>query len=51
MKKAKILFKKIHTDFVSNLVEAIKKQNSIKHFIHFSSLGVKSGTEVKISRK
>ena len=40
-------FKKVHTDFVNNLTLAVKEEESIKHFIHFSSLGVKSDTESK----
>ena len=40
-------FQKIHTDFVNDLTLLIKQENSIKHFIHFSSLGVKDGTESK----
>ncbi len=40
-------FHKIHTEFVENLISTIKKQPSVKHFIHFSSLGVKENTESK----
>jgi len=40
-------FKKVHTDFVNNLTSAIKEEKSIKHFIHFSSLGVKNDTNSK----
>ena len=40
-------FKRVHTDFINNLTFAIKEEKSIKHFIHFSSLGVKSGTNSK----
>ncbi len=45
--KGQNTFQKIHTDFVERLVSIIKNEKSIKHFIHFSSLGVKSGTESK----
>ncbi len=45
--KGQNTFQKIHTDFVERLVSIIKNEQSIKHFIHFSSLGVKSGTESK----
>jgi len=45
--KGENTFKKIHTEFVSNLADVIKNKNSVKQFIHFSSLGVKSGTESK----
>ena len=45
--KGKNTFKKVHTDFVNNLALAVKEEMSIKHFIHFSSLGVKSGTVSK----
>ena len=37
-------FKKIHTDFVRDLVSVIKDNKKIEHFIHFSSLGVRSNT-------
>jgi len=40
-------FKRVHTDFVDNLTRAIEEENSVKHFIHFSSLGVKSNTSSK----
>jgi len=40
-------FKKVHTDFVNNLTSAIKEEKSVKHFIHFSSLGVKNDTNSK----
>ena len=40
MKKEKILLK-VHTDFVNNLVIAIKEEKSIKHFILFKSWGKK----------
>ena len=45
--KGKNTFKKVHTDFVNNLTLAVKEEKSIKHFIHFSSLGVKSDTKSK----
>ena len=45
--KGKNTFKKVHTEFANNLVLAVKEEKSIKHFIHFSSLGVKSGTVSK----
>lgn len=45
--KGQNTFQKIHTDFVERLVSIIKNEKSIKHFIHFSSLGVKSSTESK----
>jgi len=45
--KGENTFQKIHTDFVSNLADVIKNKSSVKHFIHFSSLGVKNGTESK----
>ena len=45
--KGQNTFQKIHTDFVEKLVSIIKNEKSIKHFIHFSSLGVKSSTESK----
>ena len=45
--KGQNTFQKIHTDFVERLVSIIKNEQSIKHFIHFSSLGVKSSTESK----
>ena len=37
-------FKKIHTIFADNLTSVIKETKSIKHYIHFSSLGVKNNT-------
>ena len=40
-------FQRIHKDFVRDLVLAVKENKKIKHFIHFSSLGVKSNTESK----
>lgn len=40
-------FKKVHTDFVNNLTLAIKEEKTVKHFIHFSSLGVKKDTNSK----
>ncbi|MBL61633.1 MAG: NADH-ubiquinone oxidoreductase [Candidatus Pelagibacter sp.] len=43
--KGNAKFKKLHFDFVKNLIFAIKEESSIDHFIHFSSLGVKENTE------
>lgn len=43
--KGNAKFKKLHFDFVKNLILAIKEESSIDHFIHFSSLGVKENTE------
>jgi len=40
-------FQRIHKDFVRDLVLAVKENKKIKHFIHFSSLGVKSNTDSK----
>ena len=40
-------FQRIHKDFVRDLVLALKENKKIKHFIHFSSLGVKSNTDSK----
>ena len=40
-------FKKIHTDFVRDLVSVIKDNKKIEHFIHFSSLGVRPNTDSK----
>ena len=40
-------FNRVHTEFVERLTNFINKEKSIKHFIHFSSLGVKAGTESK----
>jgi len=40
-------FKKIHTDFVRDLVSVIKDNEKIEHFIHFSSLGVRPNTDSK----
>jgi len=45
--KGSSTFKKVHTDFVDNLTSAIKEEKNVKHFIHFSSLGVKSNTNSK----
>ena len=40
-------FEKLHFHFVEQLVKIIKEKSNIKHFIHFSSLGVKENTESK----
>ena len=40
-------FEKLHFQFVEQLVKIIKVKSNIKHFIHFSSLGVKENTESK----
>jgi uncharacterized protein YbjT (DUF2867 family) len=40
-------FQRIHKDFVRDLVLAVKENKKLKHFIHFSSLGVKSNTDSK----
>ena len=40
-------FQRMHKDFVRDLVLALKENKKIKHFIHFSSLGVKPNTDSK----
>ena len=45
--KGQSTFDRVHTEFVERLTNFISKEQSIKHFIHFSSLGVKAGTESK----
>ena len=45
--KGQSTFDRVHTDFVERLTNFISKEQSIKHFIHFSSLGVRAGTESK----
>ncbi len=45
--KGENTFESIHFRFVENLVKEIKENSKIKHFIHFSSLGVKKDTSSK----
>ena len=45
--KGQSTFSKVHTNFVERLTNLIVKEKNIEHFIHFSSLGVKGGTESK----
>ena len=45
--KGQSTFDRVHTEFVERLTNFISKEQSIKHFIHFSSLGVRAGTESK----
>lgn len=45
--KGQSTFNRVHTEFVERLTNFISKEQSIKHFIHFSSLGVRAGTESK----
>jgi uncharacterized protein YbjT (DUF2867 family) len=45
--KGESTFEKLHFQFVEQLVKIIKEKSNIKHFIHFSSLGVKDDTESK----
>jgi len=45
--KSQSTFNRVHTEFVERLTNFISKEQSIKHFIHFSSLGVRAGTESK----
>jgi len=45
--KGQSTFDRVHTEFVERLTNFINKEQSIKHFIHFSSLGVRAGTESK----
>lgn len=45
--KGQSTFDRVHTEFVERLANFINKEQSIKHFIHFSSLGVRAGTESK----
>ena len=45
--KGQSTFNRVHTEFVERLTNFISTEQSIKHFIHFSSLGVRAGTESK----
>jgi uncharacterized protein YbjT (DUF2867 family) len=45
--KEESAFEKLHFQLVEQLVKIIKEKSNIKHFIHFSSLGVKENTESK----